>query len=270
MIWIRRYFWFKYDLGQKYHASQVRPDRGSNSWPPDHDSTVHVTETPALTTRPSVTSLKRNVLPHYLRGLRWFQMHGLSDRLMHWQLIFLVQVQLRTEVPHTPSSTRPGFELMTSRSWQYSSGQRYMFMILRSRLKSRSGQSQNSGYCNKNILCYFEFFSTFRYLYVNSRPWPKDAVIANPLSPPPIAQEIDIHVIDIVTMKQVGLMHRSHKAYTSDDECFFIFLDVCDEYVARWEQNVMHRLSSHTLDSLIFVSLTDHRLLLRSDNKLIP
>ena len=37
------YNWFKYDLRQKYHAPQVRPDLGSNSWPPDHDSTVHVT-----------------------------------------------------------------------------------------------------------------------------------------------------------------------------------------------------------------------------------
>ena len=31
---------------------------------------------------------------------------------------FLDQVWLRTEVLRTPSSTRPGFELMTSRSWQ--------------------------------------------------------------------------------------------------------------------------------------------------------
>ena len=38
-------FWFKYDLGQKYYAPQVRPDWGLNSWPPDHDSTFHVTET---------------------------------------------------------------------------------------------------------------------------------------------------------------------------------------------------------------------------------
>ena len=30
-----------------------------------------------------------------------------------------VQVRLRTEVLHTPSSTQVGFELMTSRSWQY-------------------------------------------------------------------------------------------------------------------------------------------------------
>ena len=32
---------------------------------------------------------------------------------------FLIQVRLRTEVPSTPSSTRLGFKLMTSRSWQY-------------------------------------------------------------------------------------------------------------------------------------------------------
>ena len=31
-------------LRQKYYASQVRPNRGSNSWPPDHDSTFHVTD----------------------------------------------------------------------------------------------------------------------------------------------------------------------------------------------------------------------------------
>ena len=43
-------FWFKYNLAQKYYAPQVRSDRGSNSWPPDHDSKFHVTETPALTT----------------------------------------------------------------------------------------------------------------------------------------------------------------------------------------------------------------------------
>ncbi|KAG7205585.1 hypothetical protein KM043_007556 [Ampulex compressa] len=71
-----------------------------------------------------------------------------------------------------------------------------------------------------------------RYLYVNTRPWPRGCVITNPLQPPSIAQEIDIHVIDLVTLKQVGTMLRAHKAYTPNNECFFIFLDVCNEYVA--------------------------------------
>ncbi|KAK3586730.1 hypothetical protein CHS0354_017529 [Potamilus streckersoni] len=71
-----------------------------------------------------------------------------------------------------------------------------------------------------------------RYLYVNSRPWPKGYHIENPLYPPPIAQEIDIHIIDLLHVREVGKMHRSHKAYTSNDECFFIFLDVCEDLVA--------------------------------------
>ena len=54
--------WFKYNLGEKYPAPQVQPHWGLNSWPPDHDSTFHVTETPAITTRPSATS--RYTIPH--------------------------------------------------------------------------------------------------------------------------------------------------------------------------------------------------------------
>ena len=77
------------------------------------------------------------------------------------------------------------------------------------------------------------FKKCFRYLYVNSRPWPCGYRIKSPLDPPPIAQEIDIHVIDLVTLQEVGTMLRAHKAYTPNNECFFIFLDVCNEYVAR-------------------------------------
>ena len=49
-------FKFNLSLGQKHYVPQVQPERGSNSGPPGHDSTFHVTETPALTTWPSVTS----------------------------------------------------------------------------------------------------------------------------------------------------------------------------------------------------------------------
>ena len=83
----------------------------------------------------------------------------------------------------------------------------------------------------------FEFF--FRYLYVNSRPWPKGYNVQDPLTPPPIAQEIDIHVIDLHTKQEVGTMLRAHKAYTPNDECFFIFLDVSEEYVARYSKKTV-------------------------------
>ncbi|XP_011204891.1 F-box/WD repeat-containing protein 5 isoform X1 [Bactrocera dorsalis] len=77
-----------------------------------------------------------------------------------------------------------------------------------------------------------------RYLYVNTRPWPKNYVITNALEPPPIAQEIDIHVIDLMTLKRVGNMLRAHKAYTPSTECFFIFLDVCEDYVGSGAEDM--------------------------------
>ena len=45
-------------IGQKYHAPQVQPGVGLNSYPPDHESTFHFTETPAVTTSPSVMPVK--------------------------------------------------------------------------------------------------------------------------------------------------------------------------------------------------------------------
>lgn len=77
-----------------------------------------------------------------------------------------------------------------------------------------------------------------RYLYVNTRPWPRGYIITNALDPPPIAQEIDIHVIDLMSLKLVGNMLKSHKAYTPGTECFFIFLDVSDNYVASGAEDM--------------------------------
>ena len=48
-------FFVQVQLRQKQYAPHIWFDWGSNSWPPDHDSTFHATETPALTTQPSVT-----------------------------------------------------------------------------------------------------------------------------------------------------------------------------------------------------------------------
>ena len=61
-------FGSKYEFEQKYYAPQVRPDQSSNSWPPDHDSASHVTETPAPTTRPSVNSPSQRMIRHDFDG----------------------------------------------------------------------------------------------------------------------------------------------------------------------------------------------------------
>ncbi|KAM3910637.1 F-box/WD repeat-containing protein 5 isoform 1-T2 [Leptodactylus fuscus] len=71
-----------------------------------------------------------------------------------------------------------------------------------------------------------------RYLYVNSRSWPKDCVISNPMYPPPIAEEIELRVFDLRTLREVKEPLRGHRAYTPNNECFFIFLDVSEDFVA--------------------------------------
>lgn len=76
--------------------------------------------------------------------------------------------------------------------------------------------------------------SLIRYLYVNSRAWPAGCVISDPMSPPPIAEEIDLHVIDLKSLREERRSLRAHRAFTPNDECFFIFLDVSRDFVARW------------------------------------
>ncbi|KAM4695838.1 F-box/WD repeat-containing protein 5 [Rhinophrynus dorsalis] len=71
-----------------------------------------------------------------------------------------------------------------------------------------------------------------RYLYVNSRSWPHDCVISNPMCPPPIAEEIELRVFDLRNLREVKAPLRAHRAYTPNNECFFIFLDVSKDFVA--------------------------------------
>jgi len=82
-------------------------------------------------------------------------------------------------------------------------------------------------------MCLRVCLGVYRYLYINSRAWPSGYKISEPLEPPPIAENISIHVLDLQTMTESGPVFHSHKAKTSNDECFFIFLDVSDFYVAR-------------------------------------
>ena len=103
-------FWFKYDLGQKYQAPQVRPDWGSNSWPSDHNRTFHVTETPALTTWCS----NHLVISDFLqRRLNWkisLLRHCmcclliLSTLAWTWRLIWLEGMWTVPDVKHTELS----------------------------------------------------------------------------------------------------------------------------------------------------------------------
>lgn len=70
---------------------------------------------------------------------------------------------------------------------------------------------------------------------MNTRPWTQPLQkTRNVRRSFTIAQEIEIHVIDLSTFLEVGLVFRSHKAHTKEYNCAFLFLDVSKHYVARW------------------------------------
>ncbi|XP_043354968.1 F-box/WD repeat-containing protein 5 isoform X1 [Dermochelys coriacea] len=121
-----------------------------------------------------------------------------------------------------------------------------------------------------------------RYLYVNSRSWPRDCVISDPMQPPPIAEEIDLHVFDLKTMKEVKRALRAHRAYTPNDECFFIFLDVSRDFVASgaedhhgyiWDRHYNICLAKlqhdNVVNSVVFSPIEQELLLTASDDTTI-
>jgi len=71
------------------------------------------------------------------------------------------------------------------------------------------------------------------YLYVNCRQWEKqDGKIGYCQVPPEISKDISLQVYSLTTYKLVDV-HVGHKAHTPNDGCFFIFLNVADNLVAR-------------------------------------
>ncbi|XP_040261144.1 F-box/WD repeat-containing protein 5 [Bufo bufo] len=118
-----------------------------------------------------------------------------------------------------------------------------------------------------------------RYLYVNSRSWPKDCVISNPMYPPPIAEEIELRVFDLKTLREVKEPLRAHRAYTPNNECFFIFLDVSQDFVASgaedrcgyiWDRHyhacLAHLPHEDVVNSVAFCPVDQELLLSASDD----
>jgi len=71
-----------------------------------------------------------------------------------------------------------------------------------------------------------------RFLFVNVRHWPADANVDDWHDPPSISEEIRIHVIDLVKLESLGPVFSSHRAFTTNFQCFFIFLSVSADFVA--------------------------------------
>ena len=78
-----------------------------------------------------------------------------------------------------------------------------------------------------------EFLIPFRYLYINCRPWIGDVDRSDPWATPDLSPNIEVRIIDLLTLKDVGVRYVGHKGYSPSTMCCFVFLDVSQDYVAR-------------------------------------
>lgn len=87
-----------------------------------------------------------------------------------------------------------------------------------------------------------------RYVYVNIRPWPENYIyiVEDLTQPPPTSEEMEIRVIDLFTLNEVGTKLRSHKSFTNNDKYCSVNLDISKMYIASgssencaclWERN---------------------------------
>ena len=76
-----------------------------------------------------------------------------------------------------------------------------------------------------------------QYLYVNCRPW-KEALDMEKVgtsfhdSPPDISEEMTLTCYSLATYEKINV-HVGHQAFTASEACFYIFLSVADNLVAR-------------------------------------
>ena len=72
-----------------------------------------------------------------------------------------------------------------------------------------------------------------RYLFINCRPWVGDIDRTDPWATPDLSPNIEVRIIDLCTLKDVGVRYKGHKGFSPPNMCCFVFLDVSQDFVAR-------------------------------------
>lgn len=80
----------------------------------------------------------------------------------------------------------------------------------------------------------FTCYSYYRFLFINCRPWVGEIDRTDPWATPELSGNIEVRIIDLLTLKDVGVQYTGHKGFSPSNMCCFVFLDVSKDYVARW------------------------------------
>ncbi|KAH3836636.1 F-box/WD repeat-containing protein 5-like [Dreissena polymorpha] len=76
-----------------------------------------------------------------------------------------------------------------------------------------------------------------RFLYINCRPWIGEIDRTDPWATPELSHDIEVRVIDLVTLTDLGIQYKGHKGFSPSNMCCFVFLDVCNDFVASGSED---------------------------------
>ena len=69
---------------------------------------------------------------------------------------------------------------------------------------------------------------------MNCRPWIGPVDRSDPWATPELSTEIEVRVIDLLTMEMDPIKYVGHKGLSPSTMCCFIFLDTSDDFVGRY------------------------------------
>ncbi len=80
----------------------------------------------------------------------------------------------------------------------------------------------------------YYLISFLRYLFANYRRWSKEVDTTDTVADiPDISDNIEVKVIDLMTMKLMDRSYKGHTAESPNESYYFVYLDVNSQWVAR-------------------------------------
>ncbi|XP_078472098.1 F-box/WD repeat-containing protein 5 isoform X1 [Lampetra fluviatilis] len=117
-----------------------------------------------------------------------------------------------------------------------------------------------------------------RFLYVNCRAWPAGCVVTEPTEPPAISRDIDTRELELPTLRPTGRSFRGHHAFTAEHNCFFIFLNSSEDFLASgaedhhgyvWERHyaaLLGRLAHSDVVNCVAFNPADQEMLISASD----
>ncbi|XP_045216701.2 F-box/WD repeat-containing protein 5-like isoform X2 [Mercenaria mercenaria] len=90
-----------------------------------------------------------------------------------------------------------------------------------------------------------------RYLFINCRPWVGDVDRTDPWATPDLSPNIEVRIIDLYTLKDLGVRYKGHKGFSPPNMCCFVFLDVSQDFVASGSEDARGYLWDRHYQSLL-------------------